>query len=45
MKEFKNKVAVITGLIPRVVGPRYQDIGAPFARAGLKVAERLGFEL
>lgn len=48
----KNKARVLIGadargfdLIPRIVGPRYQDIGAPFARAGLKVAERLGFEL
>ncbi|GAB17506.1 putative alcohol dehydrogenase [Gordonia effusa NBRC 100432] len=31
--------------IPRIVGPRYQDIGAPFARLGFKVGEKLGIEL
>ncbi|MFW0789242.1 SDR family NAD(P)-dependent oxidoreductase [Gordonia sp. CPCC 205333] len=31
--------------IPRVIGPRYQDIGAPFARLGFKVGEKLGIEL
>lgn len=48
----RNKPRVLIGpdargfdLIPRVVGPRYQDIGAPFARVGLKVGERLGFAL
>lgn len=48
----RNKPRVLIGpdargfdLIPRVIGPRYQDIGAPFSRVGLKVGERLGFSL
>lgn len=48
----KNKARVLIGpdarvfdLIPRVVGPRYQDIGAPFARAGYKIAERFGIQI
>lgn len=48
----RNKPRVLIGpdargfdLIPRVIGPRYQDIGAPFSRVGLKVGEKLGFTL
>ncbi|NMN99348.1 SDR family NAD(P)-dependent oxidoreductase [Antrihabitans stalactiti] len=48
----KNKARVLIGpdargfdLIPRVVGPRYQDLSAPIARVGLKAAERFGFDL
>ncbi|GED96706.1 SDR family NAD(P)-dependent oxidoreductase [Gordonia crocea] len=47
-----NKPRVLIGpdarvfdAIPRLVGPRYQDVGAPFARVGFAVGERLGFSL
>lgn len=48
----RNKPRVLIGpdargfdLIPRIVGPRYQDIGAPFQRMGMRVGERLGISL
>lgn len=48
----RNKPRVLIGadargfdLIPRIVGPRYQDIGAPLQRMGLKVGEKLGISL
>lgn len=48
----RNKPRVLIGadargfdLIPRIVGPRYQDIGAPLQRMGLKVGEKLGVSL
>lgn len=47
-----NKPRVLIGpdargfdLIPRIVGPRYQDIAAPFARIGRNVGERFGLSL
>jgi NAD(P)-dependent dehydrogenase (short-subunit alcohol dehydrogenase family) len=48
----KNKPRVLIGpdargfdLIPRLVGPRYQDIAAPLTRIGYGVAERFGIAL
>ncbi|MBJ8339112.1 MULTISPECIES: SDR family NAD(P)-dependent oxidoreductase [Antrihabitans] len=48
----KNKARVLIGadargfdLIPRVVGPRYEDLGVPLYRIGRRAAGRLGFEL
>ena len=48
----KNKARVLIGadargfdLIPRVVGPRYEDLGVPLYRLGRRAAGRLGFEL
>ncbi|MEJ9077708.1 SDR family NAD(P)-dependent oxidoreductase [Gordonia malaquae] len=48
----RNKPRVLIGpdargfdFIPRVIGPRYQDIGAPLTRAGLRIGEKLGISL
>ncbi|RBO94209.1 SDR family NAD(P)-dependent oxidoreductase [Nocardia puris] len=48
----KNKARVLIGpdargfdLIPRVLGPRYEDAGAPLYRVGRRVAGRFGVEL
>lgn len=48
----KNKPRVLIGpdargfdFIPRVIGPRYQDLGAPLTRVGLRVGEKLGLSL
>jgi NAD(P)-dependent dehydrogenase (short-subunit alcohol dehydrogenase family) len=48
----KNKPRVLIGpdarafdAIPRIIGPRYEDIGAPLYRIGRGVAKRLGIPL
>lgn len=48
----RNRPRVLIGpdargfdLIPRVIGPRYQDIAAPFARIALAAGERFGYKL
>lgn len=48
----RNKARVLIGadaraidLIPRVLGPAYEDLGVPLYRAGKRMAERLGIPL
>ncbi|MCV7228361.1 SDR family NAD(P)-dependent oxidoreductase [Mycolicibacterium komossense] len=48
----QNKPRVLIGpdarvfdAIPRIIGPRYEDIGAPLYRIGRKIAERFGIPL
>lgn len=48
----QNKPRVLIGpdarvidTIPRVVGPRYQDVGAPLYRVGRRIAQRFDVEL
>ncbi|MBJ8344804.1 SDR family oxidoreductase [Antrihabitans sp. YC2-6] len=48
----KNKARVLIGpdargfdLIPRVVGPRYEDLGVPLYRLGRRTAERFGIDI
>jgi NAD(P)-dependent dehydrogenase (short-subunit alcohol dehydrogenase family) len=47
----RNKPRVLIGpdarvfdAIPRIIGPRYEDIGAPIYRIGRRVAERFGIQ-
>ena len=48
----KNKPRVLIGpdarvfdAIPRIIGPRYEDIGAPLYRFGRSIAQRFGIEV